>query len=170
MLHAQTVWPYFIRHKCTASVKLLKKVPHVRVLSTIPLQYTRDTYFPEMNMPVGRRRVSELELELATKSRKLFIHYLAVWLLIHGPYKDVRAVNWISSGQGQYKTLYFLPLTSPYCKYKYISAFTIRRKDASWSLNWPSGANLLAHKPHNYFLCVPLWLLCTCFSLLLGEN
>ena len=30
-----------------------------------------------------------------------------------------------------------------------------RRKDASWSLNWPSGANLLAHKPHMYFI-VPL--------------
>jgi len=35
----------------------------------------------------------------------------------------------------------------------------VRRKDASWSLNWPSGANLLAHKQHKYFLCVPLWLL-----------
>jgi len=47
----------------------------------------------------------------------------------------------------------------------------VRRKDASWSLNWPSGANLLAYKPHKYILCVPLRLLCTCFSLLLllGE-
>ena len=26
------------------------------------------------------------------------------------------------------------------------------RKDASWSLNWPSGANLLAHKRHKYIL------------------
>jgi len=32
----------------------------------------------------------------------------------------------------------------------------VRRKDASWSLNWPSGANLLAHKRHKYILCVPL--------------
>jgi len=32
----------------------------------------------------------------------------------------------------------------------------VRRKDASWSLNWPSGANLLAHKQHKYILCVPL--------------
>jgi len=31
----------------------------------------------------------------------------------------------------------------------------VRRKDASWSLNWPSGANLLARKQHIYFL-VPL--------------
>ena len=27
----------------------------------------------------------------------------------------------------------------------------VRRKDASWSLNWPSGANLLARKQHMYF-------------------
>jgi len=27
----------------------------------------------------------------------------------------------------------------------------VRRKDASWSLNWPSGSNLLAYKQHNYF-------------------
>ena len=27
----------------------------------------------------------------------------------------------------------------------------VRRKDASWSLNWPSGAYLLAHKQHMYF-------------------
>ena len=33
---------------------------------------------------------------------------------------------------------------------------SVRRKDASWSLNWPSGANLLAHKQHKYILCVPL--------------
>jgi len=32
----------------------------------------------------------------------------------------------------------------------------VRRKDASWSLNWPSGANLLVHKLHKYILCVPL--------------
>ena len=32
----------------------------------------------------------------------------------------------------------------------------VRMKDASWSLNWPSGANLLAHKRHKYILCVPL--------------
>jgi len=31
-----------------------------------------------------------------------------------------------------------------------------RRKDASWDLNWHSGANLLVHKPHKYILCVPL--------------
>jgi len=40
----------------------------------------------------------------------------------------------------------------------------VRREDASWSLNWPSAAHLLEHKQHKYFLCVPLWLLCTCFS------
>ena len=45
----------------------------------------------------------------------------------------------------------------------------VRRKDASWSLNWPSGANLLAQKQHMYFLLVPLWLKRACFSLLLGE-
>ena len=27
----------------------------------------------------------------------------------------------------------------------------VRRKDASWSLNWPSGANLLARKQNMYF-------------------
>ena len=27
----------------------------------------------------------------------------------------------------------------------------VRRKDASWSLNWPSGANMLAQKQHMYF-------------------
>ena len=32
----------------------------------------------------------------------------------------------------------------------------VRRKDASWSLNWPSGANLLARKQHMYFF----WCLC----------
>jgi len=32
----------------------------------------------------------------------------------------------------------------------------VRRKDSSWSLNRPSGANLLAHKQHRYFLYVPL--------------
>jgi len=32
----------------------------------------------------------------------------------------------------------------------------VRRKDASWSLNWPSGANLLAHKQHKRILYVPL--------------
>ena len=31
----------------------------------------------------------------------------------------------------------------------------VRRKDASWCLNWPSGANLLAQKQHMY-LFVPL--------------
>ena len=31
----------------------------------------------------------------------------------------------------------------------------VRRKDASWSLNWPSGANLLVRKQHMYFfLCL----------------
>ena len=28
--------------------------------------------------------------------------------------------------------------------------------DASWSLKWPSGAYLLEHKQHKYFLYVPL--------------
>ena len=32
----------------------------------------------------------------------------------------------------------------------------VRRKDASWSVNWPSGANLLARKLHMYFY----WCLC----------
>ena len=32
----------------------------------------------------------------------------------------------------------------------------VRRKDASWSLNWPSGANLLARKQHMYFFLLPL--------------
>ena len=32
----------------------------------------------------------------------------------------------------------------------------VRRKDASWSLNWPSGANLLVRKQHMYFF----WCLC----------
>ena len=32
----------------------------------------------------------------------------------------------------------------------------VRRKDASWSLNWPSGENLLARKQHMYFF----WCLC----------
>jgi len=27
----------------------------------------------------------------------------------------------------------------------------VRKKNASWSLNWPSGANLLARKQHMYF-------------------
>jgi len=45
----------------------------------------------------------------------------------------------------------------------------VRRKDASWSLNWPSGANFPAQKQHMYFFLVPLWLLCAWFSLLLGE-
>jgi len=29
-------------------------------------------------------------------------------------------------------------------------------QDASWSLNWPSGANLQARKQHMYFFFVPL--------------
>ena len=45
----------------------------------------------------------------------------------------------------------------------------VRRKGASWSLNWPSEANLLAHMELKYILYVPLWLLCTYFSLFLGE-
>jgi len=32
----------------------------------------------------------------------------------------------------------------------------VRRKDASWCLNWPSGAKLLARKQHMYFF----WCLC----------
>ena len=32
----------------------------------------------------------------------------------------------------------------------------VRRKDASWSLNWPSGATLLVHEQHKYFF----WCLC----------
>jgi len=35
------------------------------------------------------------------------------------------------------------------------SSYLVRRKDASWSLNRPSGANLLARKQHMYFL-VPM--------------
>ena len=45
----------------------------------------------------------------------------------------------------------------------------VRRKGASWSLHWPSGANLLAHMQLKCILYVPLWLLCTCLSLFLGE-
>jgi len=47
----------------------------------------------------------------------------------------------------------------------------VRRKVASWSLNLPSGANMLVQKQHMYFFCasVTMWLLCACFSLLLGE-
>jgi len=45
----------------------------------------------------------------------------------------------------------------------------VRRKGASWSLNWPSGANSLAHLQLKCILYVPLWLLCTCLSLFLGE-
>ena len=37
----------------------------------------------------------------------------------------------------------------------------VRRKDASWSLNWPSGANLQARKQHMYFF----WCLCDYFVL-----
>jgi len=37
----------------------------------------------------------------------------------------------------------------------------VRRKDASWSLNWPSGANLLAQKQHMYFF----WCLCDYYVL-----
>jgi len=33
----------------------------------------------------------------------------------------------------------------------------VRRKDASWSLNWPSGAYLLEHKQQKYFLYVYLF-------------
>ena len=29
----------------------------------------------------------------------------------------------------------------------------VRRNGASWSLNWPSGANLLAQRQHMYFFC-----------------
>jgi len=32
----------------------------------------------------------------------------------------------------------------------------VRRKDSSWSLNWPSGENLLARKQQMYFF----WCLC----------
>ena len=45
----------------------------------------------------------------------------------------------------------------------------VRRKGASWSLNWPSGANLLAHLQLKCIFYVPLWLLCTCLSLFLGR-
>ena len=37
------------------------------------------------------------------------------------------------------------------CTYAAQSRRFVRRKDASWSLNWPSGANLLAHKQHKSF-------------------
>ena len=42
----------------------------------------------------------------------------------------------------------------------------VLRKDASWGLNWPSGADMLAQKQHMYFF-VPLRLLCASFPLLL---
>ena len=45
----------------------------------------------------------------------------------------------------------------------------VRRKGASWSLHWASGANLLAHVQLKCILHVPLLLLCTCLSLFLGE-
>ena len=45
----------------------------------------------------------------------------------------------------------------------------VRRKGAGWSLNWPSGANLLAHLQLKCILYVPLRLLCTCLSLFLGR-
>jgi hypothetical protein len=45
----------------------------------------------------------------------------------------------------------------------------VRRKGANWSLDWPSGANLLAHVQLKCILHVPLWLLRTCLSLFLGE-
>ena len=35
----------------------------------------------------------------------------------------------------------------------------VRRKGASWSPNWPSGANLLAHLQLKCILYVSLWLL-----------
>ena len=41
----------------------------------------------------------------------------------------------------------------------------VRREGASWSLNWSSGANLLAHMQLKCILNVPLWLLCNCLSL-----
>ena len=44
----------------------------------------------------------------------------------------------------------------------------VRRKDASWSLNWPSEANLLARKQHMYFFGASVTTVCL-FFLLLGE-
>jgi len=37
----------------------------------------------------------------------------------------------------------------------------VRRQGASWSLHWPTGANLLVHMQLKCILHVPLWLLCT---------
>jgi len=39
----------------------------------------------------------------------------------------------------------------------------VRRKDASWSLNWPSGANLLARKQHMYFFGASVTTVCLFF-------
>ena len=43
----------------------------------------------------------------------------------------------------------------------------VRRKRTSWRLNWPSGANLLAHMQLKCILYVPL--LCICLSLFFGR-
>ena len=42
------------------------------------------------------------------------------------------------------------------CKDKSKQERLVRRKGASWSLNWPSGANSLAHLQLKYILYVPL--------------
>ena len=39
----------------------------------------------------------------------------------------------------------------------------VRRKDASWSLNWPSGANLLARKQLMYFFGASVTTVCLFF-------
>jgi len=45
----------------------------------------------------------------------------------------------------------------------------VRRKDASWSLNWPSGANLLAQKQHMYFFFGASVTTVCLFSFLVGK-
>ena len=39
----------------------------------------------------------------------------------------------------------------------------VRREGASWSLNWPSGANLLARKQHMYFSGASVTTVCLFF-------
>ena len=39
----------------------------------------------------------------------------------------------------------------------------VRRKDASWSLNWPYGANLLVQKQHMYIFGASVTTVCLFF-------
>ena len=43
------------------------------------------------------------------------------------------------------------------------SRLLVRRKDASWSLNWPSGASLLARKQHMYIFGASVATVCLFF-------